>query len=84
MRYFAFMVMLVSALMAMAAVATAPTPARRFAGASATVTVSARLIRGPARVGPGLGPPLPRMAPRQTMVSAADGRPVAALVYDFE
>jgi hypothetical protein len=60
-------------------------PARRFdGGASATVTVSARIIRRSASVGAGLGPPAPRMVPRTATVSAADGRAVPALVYDFE
>jgi len=53
-------------------------------GASATITVSARIVRQSARVGVGLGPPAPRMVPRQATVSAADGRAVPALVFDFE
>ena len=62
-----------------------PSPATRFdGGVSATVTISARIIRHSARVGAGLAPPAPRMVPRRAMVSAADGRPVPALVYDFE
>ena len=60
-------------------------PARRFeAGTSATVTVSARIVRRSAIIGPGRGPPAPGMVPRETTVSAADGRAVPALVYDFE
>ena len=71
--------------MAMAAVSATATPARRIdAGSSATATVSARIISGSARIGAGFAPPLARMAPRPTTLSAADGRPVAALVYDFE
>jgi hypothetical protein len=53
-------------------------------GASASATISARIIRGAARVGPGLGPPAHAMVPRRATLSAADGSPVAALVYDFE
>ncbi len=53
-------------------------------GASASATISARIIRGAARVGPGLGPPGHAMVPRRATLSAADGSPVAALVYDFE
>ena len=65
--------------------AYAVSPALRFEeGASATVTVSARIVRQSARVGAGLGPPAPRMVPREATVSAADGRAVPALVYDFE
>jgi len=60
-------------------------PATRFeGGASATVTVSARIVRQSARVGAGRGPPAPHMVPRKATVSAADGRAVPALVYDFE
>ena len=60
-------------------------PATRFdRGASATFAVSARIIRQSARIGHGLGPPAPRMVARATLVSAADGRAVPALVYDFE
>ena len=60
-------------------------PARRFAGgASASFTVSARIVRGSARVGTGRAPPAPGMVPRMATVSAADGRAVPALVYDFE
>ena len=56
----------------------------RFTGASASATVSARIIRSVARVGHDLGPPRSRMVPRTARVIAADGRPVAALIYDFE
>ena len=60
-------------------------PAIRYdIGSSAVIMVSARIIGASARVGAGRAPPLPRMVPRRTTVSAADGRPVAALVYDFE
>ena len=60
-------------------------PSSRYAsGGSAQATVSARIINASARVGDGLAPPLPRMVPRRTTVSAADGGSVAALVYDFE
>ena len=48
------------------------------------MTVSARIVRASASVGAGLGPPAPGMVPRLTLVSAADGRAVPALVYDFE
>jgi hypothetical protein len=57
---------------------------RAGTGASASATVSARIIRASARVGRGLGPPAPAMTPRRATVTAADGRAVAALVYDFE
>ena len=53
-------------------------------GSSATATISARIIRNSARIGAQHAPPLARMVPRPTTVSAADGRLVAALVYDFE
>ena len=85
MRYRAAMIMLVPALAAMVAMSAAPAPARRYdAAASATATVSARIITGSARIGARFAPPMERMAPRHTTLSAADGRPVAALVYDFE
>ena len=60
------------------------TAIRYDSGSSAVITVSARIISASARVGVGRASPLPRMVPRRTTVSAADGRPVAALVYDFE
>ena len=86
------MVIIVPALVALAALSTtgtrgapAPSPTLRYdAGATASVTVRARIVRASARVGPNFAAPLSRMAPRRTTVSAADGRPVAALVYDFE
>lgn len=60
-------------------------PVSRFDhGASLDVIVRARIIRSSARVGAGLAPPMPRMVARRTTVSAADGRAVPALVYDFE
>ena len=60
-------------------------PSSRYAsGGSAQANVSARIINASARVGDGLAPPLTRMVPRRTTVSAADGSSVAALVYDFE
>ena len=60
-------------------------PSSRYAsGGSAQATVSARIINASARVGDGLAPPLARMVPRRTTVSAADGGSVAALIYDFE
>ena len=63
----------------------AASPAIRFGqGASATATVSARIVRGAARVGPGLPAPAARMVARQATVTAADGSAVAALIYDFE
>ena len=60
-------------------------PATRVGqGASASATVSARIVRASARIGHGLGPPAPAMTPRRATVTAADGRAVPALVYDFE
>jgi hypothetical protein len=60
-------------------------PATRFdGGASASFPVSARIIRQSASVGAGRGPPAPLMVARATSVTAADGRVVPALVYDFE
>lgn len=95
MRYPTAMALLMTFLVAMAAVpaaagqddraAAAPAPALRYTdGASATATVSARIISAPARVGAGFGPPMARMEARRTFVSAADGRAVAAVIYDFE
>lgn len=95
MRYPTAMALLMTFLVAMAAVpaaagqddraAAAPTPALRYTdGASASATVSARIISAPARVGAGFGPPMARMEARRTFVSAADGRAVAAVIYDFE
>ncbi len=93
MRYSVAMIMLVSlsaALMMAAAPAaqglgTSRSPAFRFeGGASASVTISARIVRHSARIGASLGPPAARMVPRPTYVSAVDGRPVPALVYDYE
>ena len=60
-------------------------PATRFAGGrSAHFMVSARIIRQSARVGAAYGPAALGMVARATNVSAADGRAVPALVYDFE
>ncbi len=84
MRYPVAMALLVSLLMTMAA-SSGTTPARRIdAGSSATATVGARIISASARIGAGFAPPMARMVPRRTTFNAADGRPVAALVYDFE
>jgi hypothetical protein len=58
--------------------------ARKFGGASAMVGITARIIHTSAEVGAGRRPPARFMVPRRTTVSAADGRPVAAFVYDFE
>jgi hypothetical protein len=81
----------ITATAALAAAPAAPrrtdsfSPATRFAGgATATATVTARIIRQSASVGGGRGPPAPLMAARATSVTAADGRVVPALVYDFE
>jgi len=57
---------------------------RHVGGPAVEVTVRARIIRISASVGAGLAPPRPLMVPRRTTVSAADGRRVPALVYDFE
>ena len=100
MRYFAAMglfvptlAMLIAVLPASAAAAAqasgrareSSSPAVRYdTGSSAHVIVRARIIRASASVGAGLAPPMPRMVPRHTTISAADGRRVAALVYDFE
>ena len=95
MRYFESMDLLVPTLAALIASSAAPAPTTAHArhpgtsqrydrGSSSRFTVRARIIRATARVGDGLAPPHPRMVPRRTTVSAADGRPVAALVYDFE
>jgi len=96
-RYFESMVEFVpvlAAIMALSATASARdvdgmgrsnSTAMRFdTGTSVTVTVRARILRASASVGAGFGPPAPRLAPRRTTVSAADGRAVPALVYDFE
>jgi hypothetical protein len=61
-----------------------PVTMRFGQGASASATISARIIRASARVGHGLGPPAHAMVPRRATLSAADGSPIAALVYDFE
>jgi hypothetical protein len=60
-------------------------PVRRAAGgASAIATVSVRILHAAAAVGEGRGAPGLLMVPCRTTVSAADGSPVPALVYDFE
>ena len=97
MRYFQVMEMLVPSLAALIAVSATAAPAPgSFAGASASTairhqsgaslefTVSARIIRAWASIGAGFAPPASRMVPRRTTITAADGRLVAALVYDFE
>ena len=85
MRYLVLMGMLVPVLAMMAVSAASASPATRAgSGPSVTFTVSARIIGASASVGAGHAPPLARMVPRRTTVSAADGRPVRALIYDFE
>ena len=90
MGYGMVMVVIVPTLALLAATVAATPSASRSptvrldSGASATFVVSARIVSGSARIGAGLAPPAPRMVPRRTSVSAADGRPVPALVYDFE
>ena len=93
MRYFASMGTLLTLTAAVMMTATpaaqgigaSPSPALRYeGGASVSVTVSARIVRHSARIGADLGPPAAHMVPRRTFVSAADGRAVPALVYDFE
>lgn len=56
----------------------------RSRGAEATATITARVLSSSARVGAGLGPPLPAMTPRPATITAADSSQVDALVYDFE
>ena len=59
-------------------------PARRSpGGASATITVSVTITSNAARIGHG-APPAAGMIPRVSTIAAADGRPVDALIYDFE
>ncbi len=58
--------------------------AHRFGAPMTKVLVTARIVRASASIGRGYGPPAPRMKPRHTQVTAADGQSVAALVYDFE
>ena len=57
---------------------------RASAHAYAYAKVGGRIINTSARVGADLSPPAPNMIARRTTVSAADGRFVPALVYDFE
>ena len=63
--------------------ATAPSAQRSPGGATATAMISVRIISSSARIGAD-GPPLPDMVPRASTIAAADGSPVAALIYDFE
>jgi hypothetical protein len=56
----------------------------RFSGASATVRISARIVRDSASIGASFGPPAPNMVARRTSLAAADGTAVPALVYDFQ
>lgn len=58
--------------------------ATRFSGASATVRISARIVRDAARIGAAFGAPAANMVPRRTTLAAADGTAVPALVYDFQ
>ena len=93
-RYFRAMAILIPTLTLVAAALAVAAPGdsavqrsptvRAEGGASVAFTVSARIISASARVGAALGPPEPRMVARRTTVSAADGRAVPALVYDFE
>jgi len=62
----------------------AASPARRSAGAGASATVTVRILRHSARIGPEFGPPAPFMEPRAAQLVAADGTSVDAIIYDFE
>ena len=93
MRYSLAMAMLVPTLAILAATLTVPAPSGsagqrsptvRGDGVTASFTVSARIVSASARVGAAFGPPAPRMVARRSTVSAADGRAVPALIYDFE
>ena len=70
--------------LAVATQAASPVARRSIGGATATAAISARIISSSARVGHNLPPPTSAMAPRAATVTAADGSPVAALIYDFE
>ena len=52
-------------------------------GAAASATITVRIISSSARISADQ-PPQPGMAPRPATIAAADGRQVAALIYDFE
>ncbi len=96
MRYFAAMAMFIPTMAAMIALSGAAAQgaerveqsvasATRFSqGSSAGATIGGRIIGSAVRVGAAFDPPEARMVPRLTTVSAADGRLVPALVYDFE
>ena len=79
------------ALIAAAAAAAAPMTASDAAGSArrspageASFAASVRIIANPARIGRDYPAPQPNMAARRATVTAADGRAVPALIYDFE
>jgi hypothetical protein len=87
------MAVLILPLMMIAAAATAAAPivvpgasqsARRSPAGEASFTVSARIIAQSARIGRDYPAPQPNMVARRATITAADGRAVPALVYDFE
>ena len=57
--------------------------AQRAAG-SATAQIMVRIVRTSASIGHGRVPPPGAHPPRAATLAAADGRPVHALIYDFE
>jgi hypothetical protein len=63
---------------------SAPQSARQSPAGEASFTVSARIIANPARIGRDYPPPRPNMVARRATTTAADGREVPALIYDFE
>ena len=78
---------MIAAAASAAAPITAPgasASARRSPAGEASFTVSARIIANSARIGRDYPAPRPNMVAKRATVTAADGRAVPALIYDFE
>ena len=87
MGYYTVMAALILPLAMIAAAAAAPAvapSARRSISGEASFTATVRIITQSARIGRDLPPPQPNMVARRATVTAADGRAVPALIYDFE
>lgn len=93
MVYYHVMAALILPLAMIAAAATAAAPitapgapesARRSLAGEASFTASVRIIANSARIGRDYPAPLPNMVAKRAAVTAADGRVLPALIYDFE
>jgi hypothetical protein len=74
---------MIALLSLMLASATTPAASPQQGAGRAEFRVSARIVRDSAAVGEGRAAPVGAQ-PRAAELSAADGSPIAAIVYDFQ